>query len=82
MHPVRQQQKHIAHKQIALRIVHHQRVFSPYATQQLMTQVGMVHHVVGGELAQLAAAQQVSPGVAHMRQSVRLAAQHDSGQGG
>ena len=82
MHTIRQQHKRIAHQQVALQVVHHQLVFSAYATQQLVLEIGVVHHMVGGELVKTAAPQQVSPRVAHMRQRIRLAAQHHCGERG
>ena len=76
VHAIRQQHKHVAHLQIALQVIHNQRVPSPQNAQQLMLEIRMVHRVVVGQLGQLARSQQIRPGIANMRQRVRLPTQH------
>ena len=57
-------------------------VFCAHRAQQLVLEVGVVDHMVLRELRGLAIAHQVAAGVAHMRQRVRLAAQHQGGERG
>ena len=80
VHAVGQQHEGVAEMQVALQVVDAHRVVEPHRAGELAAQVGVVERVVLREAPAFVATQQVSAGVAHVRERPGVATQRNGGQ--
>ena len=79
-HAIADQRKHVARTHRAKAMIGRHRRIEPHGAREHMFHFGALPHVIGGEALQIAVAQQVDARVAHMREVIHAAAQHERGE--